>query len=259
MLNVCDEFAKAFDVRFNSKKSKLLIFGESAKNITVHFGDGYIEYVKCDKHLGNVIGPNTDTIMIDEGKNILYKRTNMILSHFKHVSHDIKYELFKTYCMPLYGSQLWNYGSRHIDSFYTAWRKCIRRLLGLPYNTHCNLLPHVCDDSPIHIQMLKRVVNFIKGISSSNNKITNLCYMLCLNGSGSNVSQSMSMIASLWNIRRERIVNMKISNPPYECDPNTLILCSVIRDLLEFQSFSNHNTFFSQHELRFMIDFLCTE
>ena len=33
------------------------------------------------------------------------------------------YSLFKSYCMPLYGSLLWDLGSPAVNIFYVAWRK----------------------------------------------------------------------------------------------------------------------------------------
>ena len=51
----------------------------------------------------------------------LYSKTNMIMSHFSHSDAVVRYELLKTYCMPLYGCTLWNLTSSHMDRFYTAW------------------------------------------------------------------------------------------------------------------------------------------
>ena len=44
----------------------------------------------------------------------------------------VKSKLLATYCLDLYGSQLWNYSSIDVQSFYVAWRKTIRRLWKLP-------------------------------------------------------------------------------------------------------------------------------
>ena len=48
-----------------------------------------------------------------------------------HDSH-VKSKLLATYCLDLYGSQLWNYSRHDVQSFYVAWRKTIRRLWKLP-------------------------------------------------------------------------------------------------------------------------------
>ena len=71
-----------------------------------------------------------------DGQYYYDKALPMGCSYFKNTYTDTKYELFKVYCMPLYGSVLWDFSSRYINSFYTTWRKCIRRLFGLPARTH---------------------------------------------------------------------------------------------------------------------------
>ena len=50
----------------------------------------------------------------------------------------IKTKLISTYCMDLYGSQLWNYGTGYPETFYVAWRKVTRIIWKLPFRTHCN-------------------------------------------------------------------------------------------------------------------------
>ena len=60
-LNICHQYAEAYDVMFNSSKSKLLFFGRSDSRSCVHVPDiiGSVkELVKHDKHIGNVIGQN---------------------------------------------------------------------------------------------------------------------------------------------------------------------------------------------------------
>ena len=55
---------------------------------------------------------------------------------FSMLSSDIKSKLISTYCMDLYGSQLWNYGTGYPETFYVAWRKVTRLIWKLPFRTH---------------------------------------------------------------------------------------------------------------------------
>ena len=148
----------------------------------------------------------------------------MVRSHFGHMQHEVVYDIFKMYCMPLYGSQLWNYDCKYIDKLYVGWRKTIRKLLHLPYRTHCDMLPYICDDLNVLTQLLHCVVSFIKSVSTSQNLMTNMCYNL---GSISNVSNSMSMISAIWNTPRHQIINIKHN---LSHDENIAINSSVIRD-----------------------------
>ncbi len=59
MLEVADNFSKAYDIKFNKTKSELLIYSnKSLKDIEVQIlhGDAIIRAKKCTKHVGRVVG-----------------------------------------------------------------------------------------------------------------------------------------------------------------------------------------------------------
>ena len=119
----------------------------------------------------------------------------MINTHFCHNKFDVTYDIFKAYCMPLHSSQLCNYGKTYIDRFFVCWRKAIRKLLNFPYSRTPNeLLPYICDDVKQLIQVLRRVISFIKSASHVKNELSELCYKLALHGSGSAISNNVSII-----------------------------------------------------------------
>ena len=115
----------------------------------VTFMDGSIEVVNYDKHLGHYMGNISEDDIISHIINDFRVTVNMVKTHFKCLSVDIMYFLFKTYCMPLYGSQMWDLSKKSTSMFYSASRKSIRYLLDLPYRTHCSLLNFICDDIPM--------------------------------------------------------------------------------------------------------------
>jgi len=121
-------------------------------------------------------------------------KVNMAKSHFGHIDFHSLYEICKTYCMPVYGSQLWNY-DKHIDTFNVRWPKAMNRLLDLPTTTHCNLLPNICSDIPPNVRLYKRVISFVVSLSKSTNVITSICYRLVANDNGSSVSKTISILS----------------------------------------------------------------
>ena len=65
-------------------------------------------------------------------KSIVLKffgKMNRVLYNLKNVPCHVKIKLLATYCLDK--SQLWNYSSIEVQSFYVAWRKTIRRLCKL--------------------------------------------------------------------------------------------------------------------------------
>ena len=267
MLNICNQFAEAYDVLFNSSKSKLLYFGRSDSRprvSPVEFNGSVIELVKHDKHLGNIIGQNCTMHQIQDCLNAFNGKVNMVKSHFGHIDLDSLYQIFKTYCMPLYGSQLWDYDNKNINTFNVAWRKAIRRLLNLPNTTHCNLLPYICDDIPPNIQLYRRVISFVNGLSKSKNVVTSLCYRLIVNGSGSSVSNTISVLSSMWCVPRSYVCTInKKSNPiSTSFDDSLAITSSVIRDILymiHINRYFPNVCIFNDSELHWILNTLCTE
>ena len=188
MLDVCRQFSDDYDVKFNSSKSKLLVFGRSVDRLTVSpikFMDNVIELVPHESHLGNMIGQNCNRIQLHTSINEFNAKVNMINSHFHYIHNDILYKLFKTYCMPLYGSQLWDHSNKEI-----------RKLFDLPYITHCDLLLYICDDCPPNEQLYFRVISLCKRLANTDNNLSRICYAHAVSGSGSSVSNTISVISS---------------------------------------------------------------
>jgi len=100
---------------------------------------------------------------IDKEKthNALCDQINNFLSYFGHLSPVVKFRLFKTFCCSLYGSVLLELDHLSIDSVCCLWRKGLRRVWDVPYRTHCNILPLLCNEHPLYDEICKRTANFI--------------------------------------------------------------------------------------------------
>ena len=130
-LKTRETFAKQHDILFNASKSQLLWFGKGKKtiNISLKMENGQvIPYVDSCKHLGNEISTNRMNVFINNATNDLQLHCilNSLLADFSHCDSITLSTLFKTYCMNLYGSQMWRYNDKTTRSFDTCWRKAIR-------------------------------------------------------------------------------------------------------------------------------------
>ena len=163
MLKTCETFAKQHDILFNASKSQLLWFGNGKKtiHISLKMENGLvIPYVDSCKHLGNEISMNRMNVFINNATNDLHCRLNSLLADFSHCDSVTLSILFKTYCMNLYGSQMWRYNDKTTRSFYTCWRKAIRRLYNIPYRTHNILVHHIINSYPIDVVLEKRCIKY---------------------------------------------------------------------------------------------------
>ncbi len=262
MLTICTEYASEYGVLFNPVKSKFILcqgkIDIHIPNIT--FMGKPIERVPWDNHLGYPVGSISDAQLMNDVIRNFMSRVNMVKSHFKLLPPDIIYNMFKTYCMPLYGCPLWNYTSKYISKFYTAWRKAVRYILNIPYTTHCDMLPFICDDVPIYEQLYSRFSRFFVSLKNSDNIITRTCAALALNGSGSYASNNISLICEYQYIDRVSMSSTFIGKS--NTNMNMVVKSNVVRELLftKFNLlFECHNNGFTQNECDLLINYLCTD
>ena len=244
LIKICESFSESYSISFNATKSRHIFFSKTNEKSQVCFKmqDSAIPTVLCEKHLGNLIGHNIFSKVIDDSVNNLYKNTNLLMSQFSKTNIDIKYRLFKSYCMSVYGSQLWDFSNKYCDRFYVAWRKCIRRLLGIPYNSHTRLLHLICSDIPVELQLQVRFVNFVKSCANSQSDCVHICSKLALSGSRSAMSKSWYHVCKKWNIDRYSTnVNTKLVK--CMCNTNETVedqsLAAVIHDLVGLREGDN--------------------
>ena len=200
-LLICENYSREYELMFNASKSKTVLFNSESDDMFSLHGNR-IDIVQSEAHLGNFFGANSFHSQIDRSIRDLYMNFNLLLAQFSHVSVDIKYTLFKSFCLSMYGSQLWNFESELCEKFYVAWRKCVRRLFKLPQRAHCDLLHHICEDIPIEAQLHCRFGNFLNSCLQSKN---DLIKTVCINALGnprSNLNMSTNFMCHTYNINR---------------------------------------------------------
>ncbi len=125
MLKVAQSFSDACDINFNIVKSELVVYGKKGvTECSVTFNGATIVSKGQAKHIGNIIGLDSNTEAIMHGVADFQKKVNVLVCNFKFINSDVLNCLFKTYCMPLYGSVLWDltncerYLHKHILLYY---------------------------------------------------------------------------------------------------------------------------------------------
>ena len=169
MIKTCEIYADKHFIQFNVLKSKLLIFGEKMDNPNIKVKGEVVPVCTKAKYLGNILSTTNDSDMINEGIQNFNINLNIFLSKFGTCKVLVKDKLFNQYCCSYYGSQLWPLYNQDFKNVCTKWRKAIRRIWGLPFNTHCNLLPLISEQNPIEIALTNRFVKFFKSLLDSDN------------------------------------------------------------------------------------------
>ena len=153
MLETCSNFAQCYDLQFNSSKTKSMHFSKTYtdRHDSIYFMNTPIEFNQSTQLLGVHLTNEISNKSIASTVHKFYGKVNSVLYDFENVPCHVKSKLLPTYCIDLYGSQLWNYSSIGVQSFYVAWRKTISRLWKLPNTTHCSLLPSMNDCIPLKL------------------------------------------------------------------------------------------------------------
>ena len=86
-----------------------------------------IPSVGSDKHLGNYISTNIADRNIVDNVYDLYQRSNWVISDFRVCDSSTLDCLHRTYCMHMYGCELWDLNRNYVKDFKVAWRKIKRR------------------------------------------------------------------------------------------------------------------------------------
>ena len=111
-VHVCGKYGLDHDIRFNSKKSAVIIFrNSSVKDFSFpsfEMNGESIKEVPFVKYLGHVISADMKyDLDIMRKCRQLYAQGNALARRFNMCPDNVKVTLFRSYCSSLYTSQLW--------------------------------------------------------------------------------------------------------------------------------------------------------
>ena len=205
-LEICDKFSSEYSISFNPDKYQLLHYTQSSVIEGMFFNGIFIKSAKSANHLGITLNIDNKGSCVKNITDMFYVNVNSLKATFPNVSREIKYKLFKTFCMSVYGSSLWDYSSKTVNTFLTAWRKSIRYLLQLPYKCRYIYLPLICNDLPVDVQLHSRFLNFFqKMVHKTENQLIKLCCDIALQGSRSSVCNTLNLLVYRYRIDKYNI------------------------------------------------------
>jgi hypothetical protein len=135
MIDICSEYCAKYCLRFNPKKTKVMMFGNLSKQVPsllpLKSGDCNIEFVDTWRYLGFFI--NSGVSFSFTAKNDLrsfYRASNSILNVLRKPNEQILMSLLYTNCVPIisYGSGVKQFSSREMSQCNTAINDAIRKV-----------------------------------------------------------------------------------------------------------------------------------
>ena len=176
MITMCEVYAKSHNITFNPTKSKLLCFNVSSEFVPpVYLNGQRVTVVDQDLHLGNIISTDINDRCILTNVCDFYQRSNWLISDFRSCDSPSLDGLHMTYCMNMYGCELWNLNNKYVEKYKVAWRQVKRRIWRLPPTSHNNIVHGISND--IDVLLEKRIIKFIHNSLGHTN---NMCRQLLL-------------------------------------------------------------------------------
>ena len=140
MLKICERYADNYKIHFKASKSQVLCVNAStctkSKDIKVYMRDwSVIPYLDTCTHFGNIVCTSDKHVMIDSAVKNLNCRLNNLLADVSYCHSTTISNLFNSYCMNVYGCQLWKFNGKRVNTCFTALRKAIRRIWKISFRS----------------------------------------------------------------------------------------------------------------------------
>ena len=137
MLSICNNYAKSHGLLFNTEKTQLICFRYS-KSYTctdrIFFNDTLLNFTNNVTHLGHLhVKDESDVIRATKD---LIRKANYVLCTFRTILPSILCFLIKTYCLYLYGCELWCLNSKSLNTLQVSINKVLRRIWRLSSRSH---------------------------------------------------------------------------------------------------------------------------
>ena len=126
-----------------------------------------VNLVEHETYLGNDIVSDIFDRSISHTMHTFYQKSNHVISDVRMLDSFSLHKLHSTYCMSLYGCELFNYNSNYISELYVAWTKVIRNIFKLPMRTHNYIVCGIVESVNIILDL--RMANYIFNIINSDN------------------------------------------------------------------------------------------
>ncbi|XP_026325415.1 uncharacterized protein LOC113234330 [Hyposmocoma kahamanoa] len=179
LVATCERYAAAHGLKYNSKKSEVLIFKSSKFNPvnvpSVVLAGTALRVVDRFKYLGHMLTDELkDDLDVERERRALAVRSNVLTRRFARCSFNVKLTLFKAYCTSFYSSSLWcQYTKRAYNNLRVQYNNAFRMLMRLPRHCSASGMFAEARSDGFHAIMRKKAASFLHRARGSRNSILN--------------------------------------------------------------------------------------
>ncbi|XP_045540325.1 uncharacterized protein LOC123722494 [Papilio machaon] len=177
LISICERYAEKNDLRYNAKKSEVMVFTVGSKclgNIPPVFLDGSpLKLVDKFKYLGHWVTFNlNDDLDIERERRALSVRCNMLARRFARCTREVKTTLFRAFCQSFYTCSLWaSFTQRAYSALRVQYNNGLRAMLGLPRFCSASAMFAEAKVNDFYAIMRYRSASLISRIQASNNSL----------------------------------------------------------------------------------------
>lgn len=177
LVAVCERYAAEHGLKYNSKKSELLIFkaGNRLPKVvpSLVLGGVPLSRVYNFKYLGHVVTETLkDDMDIERERRALAVRGNMLARRFARCAREVKITLFKAFCQSMYTSGLWvSYTQSTYNTLRVQYNNILRMLLGLPRRCSASGMFAEARTDDFYAVRRKKVSSMLKRVRGGGNGI----------------------------------------------------------------------------------------
>jgi hypothetical protein len=174
MLKICETFGLQYGVKYNPSKSMVMNITKHRQQLAdVYLAGHSLTWVSVVKHLGNYVRSDLrESTEIAHKQGDLIGRINAMCGTFYKASDSVKREIFNSQCSHLYGCETWNMALPEVDRFRKTWNHGVRKVFGLPYQTHTRYLQYFVRRPYVTCQVYRRFYKlFVTMVQSKNSRV----------------------------------------------------------------------------------------
>ena len=258
MVDICEEYAKEYDIVFNCKKTVGIQFGNRCNNCVIKLNRNEIKWQRSVKHLGNIIDQKlSDVEDCRFKKSILIGNVNKFIGNYSTLKNCRKRKLFQSYCTSFYGSELWSLSSKGLEECCIAWRKGTRRILNMSYQTNSFLVGPLSGQRSIDEMLYRKSLKFVYSVMNSNNSIVARIGQLIRQSAKSPIRGNVACFRYKFGIDVDDNVlnNLRLISRYFELNGERNITASIAIDLQSMVE-DNH-VGFTRDELSYTCSTMC--
>ncbi|XP_063829030.1 uncharacterized protein LOC135078363 [Ostrinia nubilalis] len=176
LLAVCERFASTHGMKYNVKKSELMIFraGKGPERVPpVYLNGSPVQVVKQFRYLGHVLTEHLDDDAdMERERRALAVRCNMLARRFAKCSRDVKVTLFKAFCTCFYTCQLWRkYKRKSYGTLRVQYNNAFRIMMRLPRCCSASAMFAEAGVPDFFALLRERIASFWQRIRDSPNEL----------------------------------------------------------------------------------------